>query len=249
MNIKKTFVIILLTVIFFFLVIAALISPMFQIEEIQITGNEQLNNEQIFDLGGIGGNDENAKNVGGVGSNIFLFNSGRAKSNLYTSNYIKRVKITKRLPSTIVINIEERKVRGYVPFMNRYLYIDMDGRVIDIQPEKAKQHPVIIGLKFDSFSMGDILTVNNGYSLDYVVQISKLIDAYDLNDVMLRLDVSDKDNIHLYVNKIDVLFGTIDDAYKKVATLNEVLKQIDTNEAGTLDISDTDNNPSFKLAT
>ncbi len=236
---RKKFMLAVLIVLFFLLVIAALISPVFGIEEIQIVGNSQLSNEEIFKLG----------EIDGVGRNIFTYPSSAVVSRLKSSNYIKSAKISKRLPSTLLITIEERRVRSYVPYMGSYLYIDIDGRVIDIQKETDASHPVVLGLKFDSFTLGEILSVTNGYSLDYVVQISKLIDAYDLNDVVVKLDVSNPDDIHLYIDKIDVVFGSIDDAHTKIATLNEILKQLDSSEAGTLDISDTSNNPSFKLKT
>lgn len=239
MNLNKKYVVLILIIIFFVLVFAVLISPMFRIKEIQVLGNSQLSNEEIFEIG----------EIDSVGKNIFAFNSSSAKKKLLTSHYIRSAKISKNLPSTIVITVEERPVRGYVPYMGRYLYIDRDGRVIDVRDNMAAQHPVIMGLKFDSFVLGDILSVTNGYSLDYVVRISKLIDAYELNDITVRLDVSKPEDIHLYVNKIDVVCGTIDDIYTKIATLNEVLKQLDPEEAGTLDISDVNSNPSFKLKT
>ncbi|MCD8158129.1 MAG: FtsQ-type POTRA domain-containing protein [Clostridiales bacterium] len=239
MNIKKKFVFIILISAFLVLAAAALVSPVFEIQEIQVVGNSQLSNDEIFEIG----------EINGVGENIFMFNSGSVKSKLKANNYIKSVRATKKLPSTIVINIEERRVRGYVPYMGSYLYIDIDGRVIDVKDDMTIQHPVVLGLKFEGFTLGEVLTVTNGYSLSYVVQISKLIDAYDLSDITVKLDVSDPEDIHLFVNKIDVNFGNIDDAYTKIATLNEVLKQLDPEEAGTLDISDINNNPSFKLLT
>ncbi|MCD8215481.1 MAG: FtsQ-type POTRA domain-containing protein [Clostridiales bacterium] len=239
MSFKQKFIIIILISAFIILAAAALVSPVFEIQEIQVVGNSKLSNDDVFELG----------EIDGIGQNIFIFNSGAVKNKLTASNYIKSVKITKKLPSTVVINIEERRVRGYVPYMGSYLYIDIDGRVIDVKADMEAQHPVVLGLKFDGFSLGEILTVTNGYSLSYVVQISKLIDAYDLSDITVKLDVSDPDDIHLYVKNIDVIFGNIDDAYTKVATLNEILKQLDPEEAGTLDISDINNNPRFKLLT
>lgn len=236
---RKKFLLAVLIVVFFLLVIAALISPVFEIEEVQIVGNSQLSNEQIFELG----------EIDCVGKNIFTYPSSSVTSRLKTSNYIKSAKITKKLPSTLLITIEERRVRGYVPYMGSYLYIDLDGRVIDIRDDMLSSHPIVLGLKFDSFTLGEVLSVTNDYSLSYVVQISKLLDAYDLDDVVVKLDVSNPDDIHLYINKIDVLFGTIDDSHTKIATLNEILKQLDSSEAGTLDISDPNNNPSFKLLT
>ncbi len=239
MNPNRKYIAITFIMIFFILVFLALISPVFSVKEIQVLGNSQLSNSAIYELGGIDG----------PGGNIFAFNSSSVRRKLLESNYIRSVRIKKSLPSTIVINIEERKVRGYVPYMGRYLYIDMDGRVIDVKETMDAPHPIVVGLKFDGFSTGEVINVTNGYSLDYVVQISKLIDAYDLDNRIFKLDVSRPEDIHLYVDKIDVMCGTIDDIYTKIATLNEVLKQLDTNEAGTLDISDTSNNPSFKLKT
>ena len=175
--------------------------PVFNIKSIEISGNENLSKEQIESM-------LNTK----VGNNIFAFNKTKALKNIKSNNYVEEVSIHRKLPSTITVNIKEYKLRAYVPYMGSYLYINDYGRILDTQKTFKKQLPVVEGLKFNQFTLGEVLQVDNP-------------SAFDEND------------IHFYVGKIDVEFGSFDDANKKLLTLNEVLKQLDTSYAGVLNLT------------
>lgn len=66
------------------------------------------------------------------GDNLLLFSKGRAEKTLEKSPYIASAKLSAKLPHTMKITIKERKARGYVPYMGSYLYIDEEGRVLEV---------------------------------------------------------------------------------------------------------------------
>ena len=187
--------------------------PVFNIKSIEISGNENLSKEQI----------ESMLNT--------------ALKNIKSNNYVEEVSIHRKLPSTITVNIKEYKLRAYVPYMGSYLYINDYGRILDTQKTFKKQLPVVEGLKFNQFTLGEVLQVDNPSAFDTVVQLSKLFEKDQLLNTIVQVDVSDENDIHFYVGKIDVEFGSFDDANKKLLTLNEVLKQLDTSYAGVLNLT------------
>lgn len=231
---KKIMSFILWTVITLCLVFAAMcFFPYFNISDIQVNGIESLSKEQVISMCGLDRS-----------HNLFAYNTIKAANTLKANNYIKNVSFKKSPPQTLVINVEEYGVRGYIPYMNSYLYIDGEGRVIDSRPDMTKQLPILTGLNFDSFTIGEVLETDNTYTYKAVSEMADLFTAYELSSDVIKVDVSDTDNIHLYVDKVDVKFGSFDDANDKIVELNEILKQLDTSIAGVLDL--TAANPTFK---
>lgn len=172
--------------------------PVFNIKSIEISGNENLSKEQIESM-------LNTK----VGNNIFAFNKTKALKNIKSNNYVEEVSIHRKLPSTITVNIKEYKLRAYVPYMGSYLYINDYGRILDTQKTFKKQLPVVEGLKFNQFTLGEVLQVDNPSAFDTVVQLSKLFEKDQLLNTIVQVDVSDENDIHFYVGKIDVEFGSL----------------------------------------
>ncbi len=207
--------------------------PYFNIADVKVNGIESLSEEQVTAICGLDRT-----------HNLFAFNTLKAAAALKQNNYVKDAGFEKQFPNTLVINVDEYKVRGYIPYMNAYLYIDDDGRVLDSRPDMAKQLPVVTGLKFDSFTIGEVLKTDNPRTYAAVKEMSGYFGNYDMLENVIKVDVSDTENIHLYVDKVDVKFGGFDNANEKIMTLNEILKQIDTSVAGVLDL--TAATPTFK---
>lgn len=231
---KKILSFFLWAVITLLVVFAALcFFPYFNIANIQVNGLESLTQEQVISLSGLD-----------KSRNLFAYNTIKASNNLKANNYIKDVSFKKQLPNTLVINVEEYGVRGYIPYMNSYLYIDGEGRVIDSRPDMIRQLPVVTGLSFDSFTIGEVLETDNPQTYKAVSEMAGLFTTYELSGDVIKVDVSDTENIHLYVDKMDVKFGSFEDANDKIMELNEIIKQMDTSVAGVLDL--TAATPTFK---
>ena len=56
-------------------------------------------------------------------TNILSFNSFVAKRRVKSNYYIEDVNVKRKLPNTVTINITERKIVGYIPYINNYIYI------------------------------------------------------------------------------------------------------------------------------
>ncbi len=207
--------------------------PYFNISSIQVNGIESLTEEQVIKICAL---DKT--------HNLFAYNTIKAANDLKANNYVSDVSFKKIFPQTLVINVDEYKVRGYIPYMNSYLYIDGEGRVLDSRPDMSKQLPIVTGLHFDSFKIGQVLNTDNPKAYKAVKEMANLFGGYDMLGNVIKMDVSDTENIHLYVDKVDVKFGDFDNANDKMVVLNEILKQMDTSVAGVLDL--TAATPTFK---
>ncbi len=200
--------------------------PFFSIKTIRVTGNEALSADQI-----------KSYLTFKEGDNVFLFNKSKCKANILDNHYIQSAEINRILPSTVEITVSEYKLRGYVPYSGSYLYIDGEGRVLDVQKEIKKSLPVVEGLKFSNVSVGEILQVDNPSTFETMVHLSKLFEKYELLSDVIRVDMTDVTDIHLYTGNVDIKFGSFDDANRKLLMLIEVLKTFDTSVPGTINLT------------
>ena len=217
---------------------AFLVSPVFTIKNIEITEMEKYTKDEICEM-------VNIKE----GMNMFLFNRFYAMKTLKSNTYIESAKISYKLPDTIAITIDERKVRGYVPYMGSYLYIDEEGRVLEVSSEMNRALPFVYGLNFSSFTLGEKIEAENKEAFDIMVNIAYLMSKYELLDMVVKIDVSNPDKILAYVNKVEVNLGDMSNGDRKIRTMAEVIKNINENDRGSLDLSDLSKPIIFKYLT
>ncbi len=182
-------------------------------------------------------------------TNILSFNSFIAKRRLNNNYYVEDVTVEKKLPNSITVSIKEREIAGYIPYANEYLYIDKEGRVLDIKPNYKEALPMIYGLEFDSFTIGKKLDTNNDEAFLIVMEITNAIKDKDNLKSITKIDVSHLSDIHLYTENIDVILGDKEALNIKMNTLNEILKEFKPEEKGTLYIDDINKSPVFRYIT
>lgn len=219
-----------LTIIIFGIVLL-LLSPIFDVGKIDILGNSKVSVATI-------------KQVAGLDTtvNIFSVNSSKVIAKLEEIPYIKSAYISKTYPNSLSIEIAERKVCGYINYkeMDIYILIDEEGMVLETKTYVEQKLPIIVGLTFEGFSVGEILKTENQNSFESVVILSKLFEKYGLEDVG-KMDVSDIEDIHLYIDNIDILFGGMTEVDKKLQDLRGILDsdKIPKGARSILDMHDT----------
>lgn len=207
-----------------------LFSPVFAVKEIKAEGARHFTTSELCDLIGLSN-----------GDNLFLFSKSRAEKTLEESAYIADAKLSAQLPDTMVIQVKERKVRGYVPYMGSYLYIDEEGRVLEVQDAYHEALPLVKGLSFSSFTEGEIIPVENPEALDVVLRISQMMEKYELLDLVVEIDVSNPEDIYAYVNQVQIHLGNMENGDMKIKYMAEIMKTIPKEDRGILDLSALDN--------
>ena len=90
----------------------ALVSPIFNIKEINVTGNNIVSSETIVSIS------ELSKE-----QNIFKFFNKKVVENVKTNPYVETAKVKRKLPNKVEIQVEERERTFNIEFMNGYAYI------------------------------------------------------------------------------------------------------------------------------
>lgn len=84
-------------------------------------------------------------------------------------------------PDTIKITVYEKALAGYIRYMDTYMYFDRDGYVVECSRVKTEGIPQITGLTFDHMVLGEILPVENQEVFESIMELTKLLDKYELD--------------------------------------------------------------------
>lgn len=215
-----------------------LASPVFAVQNIEINELQYFTKEDICSRIGLE-----------TGDNGVFFNKGKAEKILESDKYISSVDISFRFPDTMVITVDENRICGYINYLGNYLYLDREGRVIDVKSETSENLPIIEGLKFSSFTVGEVMQVENQESFEAALVISKAMSKYDVLDKKVSINVADSENIYAYVDNIKVLLGDTSRMEEKIKTMSEAVAEIPEGDMGTLDLQDLSKPIIFKYST
>lgn len=97
-------------------------SALFNVKNINVSGNQNVESALIQELSGIE-----------QGQHIYSFNAGRAETMISTNPWIESVKVTRQIPNTVNIKVVERQAVAAVAADDGVLIIDKTGVVLKKQ--------------------------------------------------------------------------------------------------------------------
>ena len=128
-------------------------------------------------------------------------------------------------PTSIKITIYEKAIAGYVDYMGQYIYFDKDGTVIESSEIKTEGVPQIIGMDFDHIVMYEKLPVSDGDIFKEILDVSQLMDKYDISVDKIFFDKDYK--LTLYFDQARVKLGTFDNIDEKIIRLKAILPELE----------------------
>ena len=203
--------------------IIVLLLPVWNVNEVEIMHTNYYTEEEILYAAGID-----------KGMHILSVPKKKAVESILKLPYIKSAELTFAFPGKINITIKENAPIGYVPFNGTYLCLDASGQVLG-QIERIKiELPIIEGLKFQKFNLGERLPIQNDDNFIAVTDMINILRKYDFLEKVNIIDISNMEEIHLYVDKLDVIIGNNREFDKKIMWLVQVAQQY---SIGVLDLS------------
>jgi len=177
-----------LFLVFIAMIVFATVSPIFNITEVDVTGNKRLSKEQVVDLSGIE-----------TDENIFKENLSDSKKSIKQSGYIESVNIKRILPNKVEINIVERETTFASKFGNGYIYLNNQGYILEIN-EKNDNLPELVGLSTSGESVAEGNRLNNAdlKKLSVVLKIMSTANVKNISGLINRIDITDESNYKLY---------------------------------------------------
>ncbi len=136
-----------------------------------------------------------------MGNNL-IYKPGkiRIKSYLLQNPYIEKVKVRRRLPSTLVIKVKEREQMAAIPYDGKYIVTDSD-RIVLRKTTDMPHLTVIEGIKIKKMKLAKELEGENSKHLNDSYEILNLMKDHKLFFKKIIVD-GDKTTIYIYDNLI-----------------------------------------------
>lgn len=194
-----------------------LTTPVFNIANIEIFGNEKNSIETYISLSRI--------EIGTT--NIFGITGNKIKKNIKENAYAEDVIMKRKLPNTIQLYITERKITYQVAFGTNYLYLDNQGYILETSEQK-KDIPIITGLSTiqENVKAGQRLSEDDLLKLNTILKIMNYCKYNAIENEITSIDVTDKDNYIIYFEKDKkiVYLGDASNLSERLSMLKTILK-------------------------
>lgn len=193
-----------------------LLSPLFNIKDVTVTGNNKLSREEIISLSEIR-----------TEENIFKTSKNDIKNKIKTNPYVENVKIRRKLPDKVEIIVVERVATYMLPFANSYVYINNQGYMLEITSQKANL-PIITGFSTpeENLHEGERLLSEDLVKLGEVLQIIESANANGIQELITKIDMSNRQDYTIMLEKEKKLvhMGDVSNLSTKMSYINKIIQ-------------------------
>lgn len=193
-----------------------MISPIFNIAEIEIENNKKLSQNTYVSLSGIK-----------QGENIYRISKKEIIGKIKENAYVENVKIKRVIPNKIKIEVQERTATYMIKIANSYMYIDNQGYMLEVSQDKLEV-PILIGIKTkeEDIKVNNRLCEEDLDKLNKVLEIYKTASSIEIDKLISQIDISDKSNYKLILDseKKNVYLGDATDLLNKFTWIKKTLE-------------------------
>jgi len=209
----KRFVIVIIICAIVLVGAVGLISPIFHIQEIVVQGTVRVCQTEIRDRLRLE-----------IGDNILMFNAANARERILGNPNIGNVTFVRDMPDRLYVVVHERRPSAYVEHVSNFLVLDDVGYVLDVRRHMDVSLPLLEGLQFTRYQLGEVLEVANPTDFSAIVHYTQLLITHDLLHTITHINVSDPTNIRILANYMEFHVGCTTDADYKVRTIGQMLE-------------------------
>lgn len=218
----------------FFVICGAIVAALavfFKVDTIEVTGNSRYSEQEILDSAGLS-----------VGDNMFLLNKYDAAAKITKSlPYVSSVRISRRLPDTLVLEVEEIQQPAALETAEGVWLVSAGGKLLE-QTDAVPEGTVrLTGLTPVAPEAGQTLTVEEGQETarEMALAILQHLKERSVLEKCQSLDVLDRSVITMeYDGRFQVQIPWEGDTvYKLDCMLTVIDTKLEDNERGTLDLT------------
>lgn len=172
-----------------------------------------------------------------IQDNLLFLNKKKLEQSLVEKMpYIKTVKIEKKLPSTVIINVTQTKNEISIFSDGKYYAADKDGKILAKLNSRDENLPLFTLPKGCNIAVGKEIEIEDTVLYDVFYKCIDLTESYSFK--VNEVDVSNTYDIYLLVdNRFKVKVGSPNNFDLKLAHFNTMLPSMPTAAKGTVDLS------------
>lgn len=173
------------------------------------------------------------------GNSIFLCNENNVRKGIDSLGEVSLVSLTRRYPSTIVIEVRDRTPVVVAVFQNKVVILDESAYVIGVGNDIPVGCFYVDGLHITSVRPGTRLSADAA-QLDAMKTVVSAIRSANASAYVTEVKLDDLQNIEIKTgNNITVQFGSSEEADRKAAWMRAAIADLVQRgqRGGTLDVS------------
>lgn len=187
----------------------------YTVTTVYVEGNVHYTNEEIIEL----------VMEGHYGNNSLLLSWKYKDKSIGGVPFVEKMDVSVMDPHTIKIEVYEKALAGYVEYLERYMYFEKDGIVVEISTEKTPGIPLVTGLLFDHVVLYEPLPVDDVDIFQSILSITQLVNKYNLSTD--RIYFGKDGSLILYFADVRVSLGSRDNLDEKIMKLQYMLPQLE----------------------
>ena len=150
----------------------------YKVTTVHVEGNIHYTSEEIRDMV-MGGR---------FGDNSLLLSLKYRDKGIEGVPFIETMDVSIEAKDTIRISVYEKALAGYVRYLERYVYFDKDGIVVETSQEETAGIPQVTGLAFDHVILHEPLPVEKPELFDEILNITQQLSKYSLTADKIYFD-------------------------------------------------------------
>lgn len=210
---------------FLFVTAAAVVlsyTVFFRTNKIVVSGSTEYSQKEVNDASGIK-----------LGTNLMRLNTKKIEDNIINSLAdVETVKVTKRFPSQIIIDIEKAIPLYCIEVNDGYVVVSKNGKVImDKQSEPVKGYIFVKGLNIESYAPGSFYESGDEAQSLTFKDFTNVLDKNGLEKIT-EIDISDRFEISIvYDDRVKIEIGGMLNIDYKVKLVKKIIEQNETENA------------------
>lgn len=203
----------------------------FQVSKINVTGDTRYTSEQLIKSTGVK-----------QGDNMFFLDTEQIAADLKDEYpYLDTVKLRRKLPSTLQIEVTDRTAALSIEQNGKYLILDVSGKVLEKTKSAAKGTAKVTGVPMKGLHVGDTVDEDKYGKAASVMKLLELTDQYGMKKHIKTIDVEKAYDVRVtYDKRYTILLGALEESNleHKIQFLKAILKEPSLPESGVIDLTD-----------
>ena len=205
----------------------------FSITSVIVQGNEHYTSSQI----------KNIIENGWFGDNSLILTLKYRHKAFKDLPFVETMEVKIEDRHTVRVIVYEKALAGYIRYLDRYMYFDKDGIIVENADVPTEGLPLVTGLEFDHITMFEPLPVGDKSVFQTILDVTKILSKQNMS--VDKIYFSEKLEMTLYFGEMRIMIGSSDMLEEKLQQVEAIMASLKGKQySGVLDLSTYDSNTS-----
>lgn len=139
-----------------------------------------------------------------------------------TLPFVETIDVEYHGPRTVTLRVYDKTISGCIKYMGQYVYFDKDGIVLQTLQEKKEGIPVVTGIDFGTFVVGEAFRVEDEEVFNSIMNLSQLVAHYQIPAKQIHVQAGE---LVLYTGNLKIFLGRKKLYDDELSNLSRVLEK------------------------